>query len=183
MFPTRSSRPSARALAIAAVSIAGLVGCSSAEPAPAATPSTPVAPELASTHVHGAAFDPGHGGLLLATHHGLIEVADGALTPVGPVIDLMGFTVAGTDHYLASGHPGLHVDLPEPVGLIETTDGGRTWTPLSRQGQSDFHALTVSDIRILGYDGTLTASTDGRAWTPPTIPAEPHTLAAAPGGG
>ncbi len=49
------------------------------------------------------------------------------------MIDLMGFTVAGPGRYLASGHPGLHVDLPQPVGLIETTDGGVTWTPVSRR--------------------------------------------------
>jgi hypothetical protein len=52
---------------------------------------------------------------------------------VGPVIDLMGFTVAGPGRYLASGHPGLHVDQAQPVGLIETTDGGVTWTPVSRR--------------------------------------------------
>ncbi len=98
------------------------------------------------------------------------------------MIDLMGFTVAGPGRYLASGHPGLHVDLPQPVGLIESTDGGQTWTPVSRQGQSDFHALTVSDAGVLGYDGTLLASPDGRAWTPLAIPGEPHTLTAAPDG-
>jgi photosystem II stability/assembly factor-like uncharacterized protein len=178
-----SSRPSARAVAVAGVATAALAGCSSAEPAPTADPSTSAAPALELTHVHGAAYDPGDGTLLLATHHGLLEVSDGALTQVGPVLDLMGFTVAGPDHYLASGHPGLHVDLPQPVGLIETTDGGRTWTPVSRQGQSDFHALTVSDAGVLGYDGSLVASTDGQAWERRQIPAEPHTLAASPDGG
>ncbi|MEX5717379.1 F510_1955 family glycosylhydrolase [Geodermatophilus maliterrae] len=113
----------------------------------------------------------------------MLTVGEQGLTTVGPVLDLMGFTVAGPGHYLASGHPGLHVDLPQPVGLIETTDGGHTWTPLSRQGQSDFHALTVSDTGVLGYDGTLVASPDGQTWAPLAIPAEPHTLAAAPDGG
>ena len=99
------------------------------------------------------------------------------------MIDLMGFTVAGPGCYLGSGHPGLHVDLPQPVGLIETTDGGVTWTPVSRQGQSDFHALTASNAGVLGYDGTLLTSPDGQAWAPLAIPAEPHTLAARPDGG
>jgi hypothetical protein len=50
--------------------------------------------------VHGVAIDPD----------------DGALTPAGPVIDLMGFTVTGPDRYLASGHPGLRTGRPQPVG-------------------------------------------------------------------
>jgi len=132
--------------------------------------------------VHGAALDPGDGALLLATHHGLVEVGDGGPVAVGPVIDLMGFAVVGPDHYLASGHPGLQVDLPQPVGLIESTDGGRTWTPVSRQGRSDFHALTVGDAGVLGYDGSLLRSSDGRAWERLAIPAEPQALAAAPDG-
>jgi hypothetical protein len=187
MLPARPvhlpSRPPVRAVAAATLLAAALGGCSSTEPTPAVGAEVSAAPALQLTHVHGAAFDPGDGALLLATHHGLLEVADGEPAEVGPVLDLMGFTVAGPGHYLASGHPGLHVDLPQPVGLIESTDGGRTWTPVSRQGQSDFHALTAGDAWILGFDGTLVASADGRVWAPLTIPAEPHTLAAAPDGG
>ncbi|MDP5182112.1 exo-alpha-sialidase [Blastococcus sp. BMG 814] len=166
-----------------------LVGCSAGGPAPAATPTAaPTAAqagELPAAHVHAVAIDPGDGALLLATHDGLIAVGDdGALTASGPVIDLMGFSVAGHDHYLASGHPGPGTDLPDPVGLIESTDGGRTWTPLSRAGESDFHALTLlPDGGALGYDGALRRTTDGTTWEQLDIPAEPHTLAAAPDSG
>jgi photosystem II stability/assembly factor-like uncharacterized protein len=132
--------------------------------------------------VHGVAFHPADDALLLATHEGLVEVSDGGeLTAVGPVIDLMGFAVAG-DRYLASGHPGLRVDLPQPVGLIESIDGGQTWAVLSRSGQSDFHALTASSGGILGWDGSLLRSTDGLTWEQLDIPAEPHALTAAPDG-
>ncbi|MCW2580581.1 MAG: hypothetical protein JWR82_2182 [Blastococcus sp.] len=139
---------------------------------------------LPTAHVHAVAVDPGDGTLLLATHEGLITVGDdGRPAAVGPVIDLMGFTVAGPDHYVASGHPGLRTDLPNPVGLIESTDGGETWAPLSRAGESDFHALTaLPGGGALGYDGTLRRSADGHAWEQLAIPAEPHTLAAAPDG-
>ena len=51
---------------------------------------------------------------------------------------------------------------------------------MSRQGQSDFHALTASNAGVLGYDGTLLTRPDGQAWAPLAIPAEPHTLAARP---
>jgi photosystem II stability/assembly factor-like uncharacterized protein len=129
------------------------------------------------------AIDPQGDRVLLATHHGLFEVGDdGDTTHIGPVMDLMGFAVRGPGHFIASCHPGPGVDLPQPVGLIESTDAGRTWQPLSRQGQSDFHALTVGESGVLGYDGTLVRSADGKEWEELTIPAQPASLAASPDG-
>jgi hypothetical protein len=178
-----SRRATALLTATGAILVTLVAGCSSPESEPTAAPSSAAAGKLPSAHVHGVAITPGDGAFLLATHDGLIEVGDGGeLTQISPVIDLMGFAVAGADRYLASGHPGPGVDLPQPVGLIESTDGGKTWAALSRQGQSDFHALAVSDAGVLGYDGTLVRSLDGRTWEQLDIPAEPHTLAAAPDG-
>jgi hypothetical protein len=179
----RPAHPHRRAAVLGGALLTLLAGCSPAQSGGAAPPSASGPTALPLEHVHGLGIDPGDGALLLATHTGLIEVGDdGALSQPGPVIDLMGFSVAGVDHYLASGHPGLRVDLPQPVGLIESTDGGQTWTPLSRAGESDFHALTAADAGVLGFDGALRRSADGRTWEELTIPAEPHTLAAAPDG-
>ncbi len=132
---------------------------------------------LPSAHVHAIARDPGSGKLVVAAHDGLY-VYDGA-TParVGPVIDLMGFTVAGPGHYYASGHPGTATDLPQPVGLIESRDGGKTWTVLSRGGKSDFHALTTTSRAVVGFDGAVRATADGRTWTDGNLDAQPRTLA------
>jgi hypothetical protein len=121
--------------------------------------------------------DPGTGDVLLATHQGLYVYEDGEPNRVGPVIDLMGFTVAGPGHYYASGHPGAGVDLPQPVGLIETRDGGRTWKVLSRGGASDFHALTTAGERVAGFDGSLRTSSDGQSWTAGNLSPEPRSLA------
>ncbi len=137
---------------------------------------------LPGEHVHGVARDPGDGGVYLATHQGLYRVGKGTSVRVGPVVDFMGFSIAGPGHYYASGHPGDGVDLPAPVGLMESRDSGRTWSVLSRGGESDFHALTSSVKGVLGYDGALRASSDGKTWTQPAIPAEPRSLAAAPDG-
>ena len=138
---------------------------------------------LPSAHIHGVGIDPGDGTVLLATHDGLFQVGeDGKSTRVGPVIDLMGFAIAGPGKYLASGHPGPGTDLPEPAGLIETTDGGRTWEPVSRQGESDFHALTVSQAGVLAYDGALWRSAGGEEWAEVAIPSAPAALAASPDG-
>jgi hypothetical protein len=128
--------------------------------------------------VHGVAINPGDDLVYLATHDGLFRYDDTGPTRIGPVIDLMGFTVAGPNHFYASGHPGEGSDLPNPVGLITSTDAGQTWTPLSRQGQSDFHAHTTSPAGILGNDGTLRASPDGQQWTDSQIPLPPSALAA-----
>ncbi|SDG07542.1 hypothetical protein SAMN05660662_0216 [Blastococcus aurantiacus] len=180
-----TSRSKRYILTAAATTLAAaLTGCSDAAPAPADAASAADADRLPAGHVHGLAYDRGDDTLLVATHQGLVEVSDdGTAAQLGPVIDLMGFTATGSDRYLASGHPGLRVDLPNPVGLISSTDGGQTWTPLSRAGESDFHALTaLSGGGVIGYDGTLRRSTDGRTWEDLTIPAEPHTLAAAPEG-
>ncbi|MCZ2818536.1 F510_1955 family glycosylhydrolase [Modestobacter sp. VKM Ac-2984] len=160
-----------------------LAACTSGTPQSGAAPPAPATSSAEISHVHGVGIDPADDALFVATHEGLFEVVDGGSAAlVSPVMDLMGFTVAGPGHFLASGHPGRTVDLPQPMGLIESTDGGRTWSPVSRQGQSDFHALTTSAAGVLGYDGTLVRSSDGTTWEEVTIPTEPHTLTASPTG-
>ncbi|MCZ2839773.1 F510_1955 family glycosylhydrolase [Modestobacter sp. VKM Ac-2985] len=173
-----------RSAAVGLLPVAALLaGCTSGAPQSVAAPPTPATSSAAISHVHGVGIDPAGDALFLATHEGLFEVTDGgAAALVSPVMDLMGFTIAGPDRLLASGHPGLHADLPEPMGLIESTDAGRTWSPVSRQGRSDFHALTASAAGVLGYDGTLVRSSDGTTWEEVAIPAEPHTLTASPTG-
>ena len=140
-------------------------------------------PAEAIGHTHAVAREPGTGRLLLATHHGLYRLEQGRLAPVGPQIDLMGFTVATDGSYLASGHPGPGVDLDQPVGLITSTDGGATWTSLSRSGESDFHTLTASSEAVYGFDGALRSTRDRRSWQELPIPAGPYSLAARPDGG
>jgi len=128
------------------------------------------------------ARDPGDGKVYLATHEGLFRYDQGGPVRVGPTVDFMGFSVAGPGHFYASGHPADGVDLPAPVGLMESQDAGKTWSVRSRGGESDFHALTSSSKGVLGFDGKLASSADGKTWTPLAIGAEPGTLAAAPDG-
>ncbi|ABS06050.1 F510_1955 family glycosylhydrolase [Kineococcus radiotolerans] len=201
---TTLSRPRIRVPLRAATLSAALLlaGCSSAEPAvdPAAVEQHGGDVEggesqhsegqhdggdavtLPSAHVHGVAVNPADGQVHLATHDGLFRFEESGPVRVGPVIDLMGFTVAGPDHFYASGHPGPGVDLPQPVGLIETTDGGRTWQALSRQGESDFHALAASAGGVVGFDGTLRFSSDGTTWNVLQTPVKPYAVAASPDG-
>lgn len=146
-------------------------------------------PETAQ-HVHGVGVDPESGEVLVATHEGLYTVpAPDRLTReatvpghVGPEIDLMGFTVRGPGHYLASGHPEGDTDMPDPVGLIETRDGGQSWEALSLAGESDFHALTSTDDLVIGFDGVLRTTEDGTRWTDLDPEVEAFALAVADDG-
>lgn len=173
----RSAVGGAVLLAVTAV----LAGCSDDEPASLPGSGTPVLPADAA-HVHGLIVDAA-GAVTLGTHGGAFRVDDEKVTKVGDhTIDLMGFSSAGEGKIVASGHPGDGVDLPSPVGLIESRDGGRTWTHVSRGGESDFHALTASGDTVYGYDGTLRVSTDaGRTWTDRGSDLAPAVLAADPG--
>lgn len=133
-------------------------------------------------HVHGIGVDLGEV-LALATHAGLHRLQSGHDVRVGPDIDLIGFIVAGPDHFYASGHPGPGSSLPNPVGLIESTDGGRTWTPRSLGGQADFHVLAVAGRTVVGFDGGLRISEDGGStWHQQSTPTTIRAIAVAPAG-
>lgn len=165
---------------LSVVGLGALTGCSSLT---GTAPAGGSAPSTAITHVHAIAREPNGEAVLLATHQGLFRLQDRTLTQVGPTIDLMGFAFAAEGRYLASGHPSPGADLPEPLGLVESTDGGQNWKVVSRGGESDFHALTAGPAGIVGFDGQLRFSTGGRTWATRPIPSPPACLAMAPGSG
>lgn len=105
-------------------------------------------------HVHGLGVDPGDNALYAGTHYGLFRLPEqGQATRIADrVQDFMGFTVAGPDHFLASGHPGEGQDGPSSLGLIESTDGGQTWESLSLAGEADFHALEYRHGQVYGVN-------------------------------
>lgn len=138
---------------------------------------------LVAGHAHGIARHPTSGDVYVATHDGLFVYTDtGPRRVDGPTVDLMGFTMTESGDLLSSGHPGVGTDLPQPVGVINSRDGGKTWTVRSRGGQSDFHALTSSARGLLGYDGTLRVSDDGLTWRNLPLSAEVTSLGASPDG-
>ena len=119
-------------------------------------------------HVHGLGTDPGDGTLYVASHYGVFRVADGSVTRVAERWqDTMAFTVIGPGHFLASGHPDMREDLPVHLDLIESTDGAETWTPVSLEGEADFHALEATPEVLYGYDsasGSLLVTDDRQSW-------------------
>ena len=120
-------------------------------------------------HVHGLGVDPGDDTLYAGTHYGLFRLPEeGQATRIADrVQDFMGFTVAGPDHFLASGHPGADQDGPSSLGLIESTNGGRTWQSLSLAGEADFHALEYRHGQVYGVNsmtGQFMVSSDKQNW-------------------
>lgn len=159
-----------------------LAGCTAATTTPAPDTKPETAPPAATQHVHGIVVDEASSTVLLATHEGLYDVTGKTRVKVSTeTIDLMGFTpTADPEVFYSSGHPGPGSTLPNPVGLIRSTDSGKTWEPLSRQGQSDFHALSSTDHGLVAFDGTLRTSTDGIMWETSTATFAPAVLAGNP---
>jgi hypothetical protein len=126
-------------------------------------------------HVHGLGVNPADGALFIATHTGLYRVDQGerkAKRVADRYQDTMGFTIVGPDRFLGSGHPDLNEaqekNLPSHLGLIESTDKGESWQPISLSGEADFHVLRFAGERVYGYDASndrlLVSADRGRNW-------------------
>jgi hypothetical protein len=121
-------------------------------------------------HIHGLGVNPVDGALYAGTHFGVYRIANERDPELigGVVQDFMGFTVAGPDHFLGSGHPGEDDrEAPPHLGLIESTDGGQSWTLVSLTGEADFHSLEYRHDVVYGINSrtqTVMVSADKRAW-------------------
>jgi hypothetical protein len=126
-------------------------------------------------HVHGLGVNPADNALFIATHTGLYRVGPGERKAerVGDRYqDTMGFTIVGPNRFLGSGHPDINEarekNLPSLLGLIESTDKGESWQPISLSGEADFHVLRFAGERVYGYDASndrlLVSGDQGRNW-------------------
>ncbi len=164
----RAPRPAAALPAAAFLSLA-LVLTACAGPAADADPaaSSP-SPSSSLTHIHGLGLH--RGTLYVATHEGIHSPGPGG----APVLvgdrrdDFMGFAVAPDGTFLASGHPAPGSGGPADLGLLASSDAGRTWTEQSLGGEVDFHALDAPPGGpVYGYDSThgrLRVTRDMRTW-------------------
>lgn len=179
-----------RTLALAGLVVAALAGCGggdgSEEGAREAAPLEEQDP--GPVHVHGLGINPSDGALFIATHTGLYRVPpekEKAERVGDSKQDTMGFSVAGEDRFIGSGHPDLRTSLPPHLGLIESTDAGRTWESISLLGEADFHVLRAAGRSVYGFDSTnsrLLASSDrGRTWSERPTPEPLLDLAPLPG--
>lgn len=156
---------------VAMVAVAAIVGAGCA---PGADSVEDAAAQM--LHVHALQADPlGDGVLLAATHTGLFRIDGDTIERVSAKWhDLMAFTIGPDEVLLASGHPAMdasHLRLPDHpphLGLVRSTDAGRSWHSVSLLGEADFHALVVSGDMLFGAESTtgqLLVSTDaGKTW-------------------
>ena len=123
--------------------------------------------------------------ILILTHEGLFElVGKNKMKLIGKdKLDVMGFTTLDKA-YVASGHPAQGSKMPNPIGLVKSTDGGLSWKAISLVGKVDFHFLEGSGSDLYGADsqsGNLMYSPDsGKTWS--TLGANSFTdIAVSPG--
>lgn len=180
-----------RGTAAAAAAVLALAGCSTSSGAdPAAPPAAstgapnpaasapavradpvpvPVVADPSWEHVHNLTLRGD--ALLIGTHEGLWSQLPGK--PATPLsddpFDVMGLALATDGTLYASGHPGPGQDAPADLGLLASSDQGRTWQSVSLAGQVDFHRLRATDQTVQGlsaHDGQLLRSPDsGATWT------------------
>jgi hypothetical protein len=137
-------------------------------------------------HIHGLGVQGNT--LFIATHGGLWVAPDGqtkARRVGASQQDIMGFSVLSDGKFIGSGHPHpSQRNLPPNLGLIESRDGGETWTNISLLGEADFHVLESSGRRVYGFDGTqgrlMVSSDSGRSWQQRGPPAPVFDLAIDP---
>ena len=133
-------------------------------------------------HVHNLTLDGSR--LLVGTHEGLwVQSEDQPAQLVSdPPFDVMGLARSG-QQMLASGHPGVGQDLPDDLGLQQSTDDGVTWTSVSLEGEVDFTGWACPAVFSSGsppVTGGCSAqpmqAPRGRIWAPHrcmTLPLNP----------
>ena len=184
-------------LAIGLSLLAVVAGCGDddsdvATPGPDAASTTPTVEDPGAIHVHGLGVNPKDDALFVATHTGLFRASEGdesAKRVADRYQDTMGFTVAGPDRFLGSGHPDAREGLPPFLGLIRSADAGRTWEEVSLMGQVDFHVLEASGRHVYGFGSDydtqrqqlLVSTSGGKSWKRRRTPGPLFSLAISPG--
>lgn len=98
------------------------------------------------SHVHGMGYAGNDDGLYFASHSGLKIYRQGDWFETSDnFYDYMGFNAVDEGFY-SSGHPSADSDLPNPLGIQRSLDGGKSLERIAFEGETDFHAMTVGYI-------------------------------------
>lgn len=94
-------------------------------------------------HAHGIGYSPDGNRILIANHYGIAVYSEGQWSKVeGPAHDYMGFVVT-RDFIFTSGHVSGSRGKANPLGLVRSADGGRSWTKLALEGEAEFHRVAA----------------------------------------
>lgn len=131
---------------------------------------------FSAEHVHGFSYSADGNQLFTATHDGLYAYSNGKWSgPIGEPHDLMGFSLTKKGIF-SSGHPAPDSNKVNPLGLVQSTDGGKTWKTIGFEGESDFHNMAAGfqtgTIYVLNEQpnkkmgtGLYVSKDEGKTWT------------------
>jgi Photosynthesis system II assembly factor YCF48 len=167
-----------RRLALVGLSVLAVAGCGSNTVPP--TPDLKKSDRLVDLAakpplVNALDIDPGSGEFLLTTNRGFFRIdpktkkvtevtgtisAGTKSSTVGTFLFLL---ATGPNELIGSGHPDDKA-LPQFLGFIKSSDGGKSWTILSRLGEADLHKIILVGDKLFAFDavlGAMLVSTDG----------------------
>ncbi|TXC89801.1 hypothetical protein FS935_15680 [Metabacillus litoralis] len=94
-------------------------------------------------HIHGIGYAGNKDELYLASHDGLLRFSNEKWFEITEnKHDYMGFQATDEGFY-SSGHPEQGSDLKNPLGIIKSSDDGKTLDKLDFYGETDFHYLAA----------------------------------------
>ncbi|CAM4398110.1 VPS10, VPS10 domain protein [Paenibacillus alkaliterrae] len=103
----------------------------------------PKSKSVSLTHIHGLGFTNDGSQLLIPAHDGLVSYTNNRWQAVnGEKHDYMGFNLVDNGFY-SSGHPERGSDLKNPLGIVKSTDNGKTLEFMDFYGIEDFHFMAV----------------------------------------
>ncbi|QGQ44470.1 F510_1955 family glycosylhydrolase [Metabacillus sediminilitoris] len=94
-------------------------------------------------HIHGMGYAGNNNDLYFAIHDGLVRLSHNKWYKTSENNhDYMGFQAIDEGFY-SSGHPEQGSNLKNPLGLIKSSDAGRSFKKLAFYGETDFHYLAA----------------------------------------
>jgi len=179
-FPAAGLRARRRVSVALVVLLAALAGCGEEPTESARTPW--IDPDGEPPIVGSIDVNPRDRALWLATNTGLFRVSREGSTPQrvtgtlttpkgsGKISEQLVARFTGPDELLGSGHPPPgNTDLPQLLGLIRSTDAGKTWASVSQLNAADFHAIERSQGLLVGsqfgLSQILVSGDEGRKWS------------------
>ncbi|WP_291212519.1 F510_1955 family glycosylhydrolase [Hydrogenophaga sp.] len=96
------------------------------------------------THSYGLVYSADGRQLIITSDQGLAIHSGGRWSTAAGAAHEFKSLAASRDALISSGHPAPESNIADPMGLIKSTDGGKTWRKLGLHGESDFHTLAAS---------------------------------------
>jgi hypothetical protein len=127
-------------------------------------------------HIHGLGYAGNQEALFVAAHDGLKVYKNRKWFQTRKENnDYMGFSPTD-DGFYASGHPGQDSMLPNPLGIMKSTDNGETMEEIVLSGEADFHTMAAGyynhllfvqspeDNSLMEAGSFYRSSDDGKTW-------------------